>query len=529
MQHDRFNETRYRTLVVAMALAVGLCLVAALIALRIPGSHWAGAAVFLAAALLILALLPAVFAARRRGDRAALERLGVTLLAIAFLAMLQRVGWAALFHWPAHPRESPFRPVLHFLPFLFIAAVALLNARQGLKLCWAAWGAVALTTVVGLVRAGVDPGHEGTITLLAYLLLGMPLFLALLHALPRYEDALERSEQEMARMRERAELMDRLAESERRFNLVVDGLQVGVWDRWIGPPERRWWSPRFYELLGYTPDELPSTEEALKNLLHPDDRDSVWELGTGQLRQGDFLDVNFRLLTKHRGYRWFNSHAKAERDAGGRMRRIAGAIADIHDRRSAEQALREAQAELTQLAYRDTLTHLHNRRAFDEHFEREWRRVRRLQEPMSLLLVDLDYFKFFNDCYGHIAGDQCLQQIAEQLECGVRRGTDFVARLGGEEFGILLPDTPAEGALRVGGNLLDSLRSVNIRHDAAPLGQVTISIGVATTELPPSGDPRTLFEQADKALYEVKRRGRNGVLHARELSSPIAPAVAARS
>jgi diguanylate cyclase (GGDEF)-like protein/PAS domain S-box-containing protein len=313
-------------------------------------------------------------------------------------------------------------------------------------------------------------------------------------------------------MRSRTELMDKLTESERRFNLVVEGLEVGVWDRWIGPPERRWWSPRFYELIGFAPEELTPTEDHLKALLHPDDRDGVWEDGTEQLRKGDVMNIDFRLRTRHRGYRWFNSRARAERDASGRMVRLAGSLNDIHDRRTAEDALHTAQAELTRLSYRDPLTDLHNRRYFEEHFQREWERARRNRQPLALVLIDLDQFKAYNDQYGHPAGDAALVKIAQLLSRCANRATDIVARLGGEEFGIVLPEATATGADEVARRVLAQLVATEIPHAGAPHRIMTFSAGIAAIEGPEGPGPAELFEQADQALYEAKRRGRNGTV-----------------
>jgi len=323
-------------------------------------------------------------------------------------------------------------------------------------------------------------------------------------------------------MRGRTELMDKLTESERRFNLVVEGLEVGVWDRWVGPPERRWWSPRFYELIGFAPEELTPTEDHLKALLHPDDRDRVWEDGTEQLRHGDVMNIDFRLRTRHRGYRWFNSRARAERDANGRMVRLAGSLHDIHDRRTAEDALHTAQAELTRLSYRDPLTDLHNRRYFEEHFQREWERARRNRQPLAMVLIDLDHFKAYNDQYGHPAGDAALVKIAQLLSRCANRATDIVARLGGEEFGIVLPEATATGAEEVARRVLAQLVATEIPHAGAPHRIMTFSAGIAAIEGPEGPGPAELFEQADQALYEAKRRGRNGTVRFGERAASAA-------
>jgi diguanylate cyclase (GGDEF)-like protein len=374
-------------------------------------------------------------------------------------------------------------------------------------------------TLPGLWKVtGFDVAWPGLVATLVWLLVINPLFLIVMRALPQYEERIEQDSAHIAEMRERTELMDKLAESERRFNLVVDGLEVGVWDRWVGPPERRWWSPRFFELLGYAPGDITPDEPTLRGLLHPDDRERVWKQGTEQLAKGDLMDLDFRFQTKHRGYRWFNSRARAERGANGRLLRLAGSLTDIHDKRVAEEALQAAQAELTRLAYRDTLTDLHNRRYFDEHFQREWERARRSRQPLSLLLVDLDYFKAYNDRYGHAAGDSCLVEFSHLLARCANRPADIVARLGGEEFGLVLPETSTMHGAKVAQRLQLLLQQGAIPHEGSPLGMVTFSAGIAAIETPDGPGPAELFEQADKALYECKRNGRNGLVRYDELT-----------
>jgi diguanylate cyclase (GGDEF)-like protein/PAS domain S-box-containing protein len=516
MQPNQVNRARYRTLLVSLCLSSVLSLAAALIAARVPGAKVWEWGVFVLAGAVFAAMLPLAVVAYRRDDLRSLERIGLSVLILGGAVMLQRMLWALYGHWLDDPAANPFRPVFQFLPFFWISAVALMRARRALVLCWIALGFVMVLTVVGLYRAtGLSLQRDGELSLLVWILLANPLFVLLLHALPHYEEALEHSQAEVERMRERTVLAEALADSEQRFNLVVQSLQVGVWDRGVGEPAKRWWSPRFYELIGYTPEQMSPTEENLKSLLHPEDRERVWAQGSEQLRQGEIMDINFRFNTGHRGYRWFNSHAKAERDANGRIVRIAGAIADVHDQRVAGQALHEAQAELTRLAYHDTLTDLHNRRAFDERFAAEWGRARRNGTTLSVLLIDLDFFKLFNDCYGHTAGDQCLRRVAFCIHDCVRRPADFAARLGGEEFAILLPETPEEGAMHQARQIHAAIRAMAIRHDTSPIGIVTASVGVATDDRD-ARTPAELFDRADRAMYQVKHRGRDGVLSAKD-------------
>jgi diguanylate cyclase (GGDEF)-like protein len=164
----------------------------------------------------------------------------------------------------------------------------------------------------------------------------------------------------------------------------------------------------------------------------------------------------------------------------------------------------------------DSLTQIANRRRFDECISKEWARHRRSQHPLSLLIVDVDHFKFFNDHYGHQAGDECLIRIAKALSHCVRSAGDLVARYGGEEFGVILPDTDQKGAVRVAERMLSAVLRAGIPHEASPASKiVTISIGVGCAIPRPEGDgdPRPLIEEADRFLYIAKRNGRSRVGH----------------
>jgi diguanylate cyclase (GGDEF)-like protein len=519
MTPEPVNHTRYRALRGGLLLVAGVCVGGFAVVVQLPQAQPFEWILFLVVGIAAVLLVPVAARARDRGDRATLELIARVIIVVGALLLLQRVAFG-MYGPLIHDRSLYlFRASYSFLPFLYLAAFAVMRARQALRACWLIWAAVLALTVPALVvHVGFDPERYGFIMLLMWLLLANPLFILTMRALPHYEDTLDRRNAELAEMRERTELMGKLAESERRFNLVVDGLEVGVWDRWVGPPERRWWSPRFFELLGYAPGDITPDEPTLRGLLHPDDRERVWKLGTEQLAKGDLMDLDFRFQTKHRGYRWFNSRARAERGLDGRLVRLAGSLTDIHDKRVAEDALHAAQAELTRLAYRDTLTDLHNRRYFDEHFQREWERARRSRQPLSLLLVDLDYFKAYNDRYGHAAGDSCLVEFSHLLSRCANRPADIVARLGGEEFGIVLPETSAVRGAKVAQRLQLLLQQDAIPHEGSPLGIVTFSGGIASIETPDGPDPAELFERADRALYECKGRGRNGTLRYDELT-----------
>lgn len=196
------------------------------------------------------------------------------------------------------------------------------------------------------------------------------------------------------------------------------------------------------------------------------------------------------------------------------VHRLRDSVATLESRveeRTAE--LGDANARLQELARTDGMTDLVNRRGFDEALEDEWRRAARSGQPLALLLCDVDHFKQYNDAYGHVAGDACLVAVARALQAVGRRSTDTVARIGGEEFAILLPGVPVAGAQAAAERVRGAVQSLAIPHEHVPAGVVSISIGIAAASVDPDSQPGSddLLRRADAALYRAKRAGRNRV------------------
>lgn len=176
----------------------------------------------------------------------------------------------------------------------------------------------------------------------------------------------------------------------------------------------------------------------------------------------------------------------------------------------AQQKLQFANQELEKLVNLDALTQVANRRWFDRTLEQEWYRLLREQKPLSLLMLDIDYFKAYNDFYGHPQGDSCLHQVAQVLTQAAGRSADGVARYGGEEFAILLPSTDLIGAIAIAEKIQCTLAHLRLAHRASPLQPtLTVSIGITCLIPTPPHPPKTLVQQADQALYQAKRQGRN--------------------
>lgn len=266
------------------------------------------------------------------------------------------------------------------------------------------------------------------------------------------------------------------------------------------------------ELLGQDAATLPG--KSLEDIV-PD-----WHL----LLQQDFmlLDSGEEIASKEvclHG-RYFYIKPLPVNDAGGHVSGISAAWVDITDRKIAEQKLACANQTLLQYAERDHLTGLFNRRYMDERLNNEITRAQREGSSLSLCMADIDFFKRYNDTYGHQAGDQVLRGVAEALRGGLRPA-DCVSRYGGEEFLVILPDTNGEGALAVAERLRERVQALAIEHESSPLGgALTISLGVMTWDasqlvcnIQSTGHiSAELISRSDAALYRAKQQGRNRVV-----------------
>ncbi|MCL1466973.1 diguanylate cyclase [Argonema galeatum] len=199
---------------------------------------------------------------------------------------------------------------------------------------------------------------------------------------------------------------------------------------------------------------------------------------------------------------------------------IATQLGSMIQRKKAEAALQKSEEVLRRLANLDGLTQIANRRRFDEYLNAEWKRLKREIAPLSLILLDVDFFKSYNDTYGHLAGDDCLRLVADTIKSAIQRPEDLVARYGGEEFAVILPNTDASGSVIVAEAIRQAIHDLAIPHaqsrvcDRAlglKIDRLTVSLGVAST-VPKKGLlPQYLINAADKALYTAKKEGRDRV------------------
>lgn len=190
-------------------------------------------------------------------------------------------------------------------------------------------------------------------------------------------------------------------------------------------------------------------------------------------------------------------------DSDGALVAVVETLRDVTDEKRAQVALE-------QLATRDGLTGLANRRCFDDTLQAEWQRALRHQQPLSLLMVDVDNFKQYNDAYGHLGGDECLQRIASAVSSEMR-ANDLVARYGGEEFAVILPNQSLKGAAIVAERIRCRVEQLRLPNLGSKQHVVTVSIGAATALAAPENDPSQLVATADSALYRAKHMGRNRI------------------
>ncbi|WP_051620343.1 sensor domain-containing diguanylate cyclase [Paenibacillus sp. UNC451MF] len=269
-------------------------------------------------------------------------------------------------------------------------------------------------------------------------------------------------------------------------------------------------SPATKTLLGYEPEALIGSN--VFAMLHPDDFRFADELTEKSLNDVRIDLGSYRIRKKDGTYIWFETTARTILDNSGLNKEVITVSRDITARKHVEKQLRETNELLQKISTVDALTGVANRRGFDECLLKEWKQGSRMSTPLSLILVDIDFFKRYNDSYGHIEGDFCLKRVAESLKKAAKRPGDFIARYGGEEFVIILPSTDALGARTVAEHLREQVELLQIPHTRSEHSPyITISSGTATMIPNHDTEPSELFLRADKALYQAKQEGRNVV------------------
>lgn len=268
--------------------------------------------------------------------------------------------------------------------------------------------------------------------------------------------------------------------------------------------------PQIEKVLGWKQDSWRTVEDWAMRM-HENDRAWVVDFCVAQSISGVDHEADYRAITINGEYIWIRDVVHVVRKPDGEVDSLVGFMFDISERKKQEQELETLKKQLEEYSYQDGLTGIANRRFFEDSYQREWLNAQREQQPLTLMLLDIDYFKQYNDHNGHILGDACLKQIAQILKKSVSRPRDLVARFGGEEFILILPDTTQASAIEVVERILQSIRTADICHSSSPLDQrLSVSLGGKTIIPTQKNDKMAFLKEVDQNLYLAKERGRNG-------------------
>nr|WP_047551028.1 sensor domain-containing diguanylate cyclase [Methylotenera sp. G11] len=270
--------------------------------------------------------------------------------------------------------------------------------------------------------------------------------------------------------------------------------------------------PQIESLLGWPRSSWVSVEDWASRM-HPEDRAWVVDFCVAQSKAGTDHEADYRALGKDGDYVWIRDVVHVVRNEQGEVEALIGFMFDISERKTTEEKLIVLQKELEDLSFKDGLTGVPNRRMFDTIMEAEWANAMRNHQPLSLIMLDIDYFKQYNDHYGHIQGDDCLKRVAQALSSAATRSRDFFARFGGEEFVLVLPETDATAAKNVAERCRNLIFKEQIFHEKSQVSQLmTASFGVGTI-IPTRNDELIKFvAEVDMRLYRAKKEGRNCIM-----------------
>ena len=270
--------------------------------------------------------------------------------------------------------------------------------------------------------------------------------------------------------------------------------------------------PQIESLLGWSPASWVSVEDWATRI-HPEDRERVVNFCVAQSKGGTDHEADYRALTQDGDHVWIRDVVHVVRNDAGEVDALVGFMFDISERKKTEEQLVILQKELEALSFKDGLTGVANRRMFDSILEVEWAHARRNNQPLSVIMLDIDYFKQYNDCYGHIEGDACLKRVAQVLNSAATRARDLFARFGGEEFVLVLPGTDEGSAAKIAERCRSLIFKEQIPHAQSPVSQIlTVSLGVGTIIPSHQDDPLAFVETVDKRLYQAKQHGRNCIV-----------------
>ena len=332
-----------------------------------------------------------------------------------------------------------------------------------------------------------------------------------------------------------------LQASEAKHRSLVEHICIGVYREIIDDqPRITYANPSLVSMLGCDSAEELLSAPLATHFWSPEEFDAI-HAAVEQVHMVKNREI--RLRRRDGALLWCSIMVVKHFDSERGVFCIDGAVRDITEQKQAKEKLHQAYAELEQkvsertqeltllnerlnlISLQDGLTNIANRRYFNGFLERELQRAKREQKSIAFILLDVDYFKLYNDTYGHLAGDECLKKIAGALQGSVKRATDLVSRYGGEEFAVILPDTDRIGAVLVGNRILARIREMDIQTEASPVKKfVTVSLGIVAIVPDMDLTPDMMIIAADRALYLAKQSGRNQ-LQLADITDSVQPVV----
>ena len=297
------------------------------------------------------------------------------------------------------------------------------------------------------------------------------------------------------------------------YKTLLESTKAIPWKIDLGTMAFTYIGPQIEPLLGWPRESwLSANDWAMR--IHAEDRDRVVNFCIAQSKAGVDHEADYRALTKEGDEIWIRDVVHVVRNEDGSPDSLVGFMFDISERKQIEDQLLRLQKEFEELSYKDGLTGVANRRMFDSVLESEWVNARRCNQPLSVIMLDIDYFKQYNDHYGHIQGDDCLKQVAQVLSGAATRSRDFFARYGGEEFVMVLPETDADAAHKIAERCRNLIFKAQIPHEKSDVSQIlTISLGVGTIIPTHKDDAKDFIHSVDRQLYSAKKRGRNCIVN----------------
>ena len=336
-----------------------------------------------------------------------------------------------------------------------------------------------------------------------------PVFAAdgnIVYAIVAFQDISERREVERLTTRYRQELEWEVARKTAAMEEAQRIAQMGSWELDVATRQMTW-TQQMFRLIGLAPDQAVPSEAEILQRVHADDRKALQRAVIAATTKAQPYELEHRMVRDDGVLRYFISRGEPILDARRQVIRLVGTVTDITERKQIELELRRLQAQLEIKATVDNLTQVSNRYQLDTFLELEWQRCQQSQATLAILMIDVDHFKAFNDRYGHLRGDECLQQLAQILQRCVSRANDLVSRYGGEEFILVLPQTSLHGARQVARAIQQALYEANISHDGSAVSdRVTVSIGITVIHQPITILPKEAIQRADEALYQAKQK-----------------------